>query len=109
MKPCLRTNGTTRAWFYSREDAEAFAASPANSNYHGDIAHLCVKCNLYHLSKQSWLEPRFTTADYQMLKAAGIETARALCCELCRSVQQEGEEFFILTSGALRCSKCADA
>jgi len=35
-----------------------------------DIAHLCAKCGLYHQSKESWLETRFTAADYQMLEAA---------------------------------------
>jgi hypothetical protein len=65
---------------------------------------------MYHLSKPEWLEPQFTQADYQMLEAAGIETAPvALCCDVCGSVQQDREEFFILKSGALRCSKCADA
>ena len=106
---CLRRNGTERAWFFTRQEAEHFAASPANPAYHhGDIAHQCAKCGLYHLSRLEWLEPQFTLADMQLLEDAGIETARALCCELCRSVQQDGEEFFILTSGALRCSKCAD-
>jgi hypothetical protein len=109
-KHCLRRNGTERAWFLTREEAEHFAASSANPAYHGDIAHQCAKCDLYHLSKPSWLEPQFTQADCQMLEAAGIDSApRALCCELCCSVQQDEEEFFILKRGALRCSKCAGA
>jgi hypothetical protein len=107
---CLRSGGTERAWFFNREEAEAFAVSPANTAYHGDIAVLCGKCDLYHLSKPSWLLPRFTEADCQMLKAAGIESApRALYCDGCGSVQQDGEEFFILRNGSLRCSKCVKA
>jgi hypothetical protein len=109
-KHCLRRNGTERAWFVTRQEAEQFAASPANPAYRGDITHLCAHCDHYHLSKPSWLEPQFTQADYQMLEAAGIENApRALCCDVCGSVQQDGEEFFILKSGALRCFKCANA
>ena len=105
-KRCPRGNGTEQAWFFTREEAEAFAASPGNIAYHGDFAHLCAKCDHYHLSKPSWLEPQFTQADYQMLEDAGIETApRALCCDVCGSVQQDGDEFFILPNGSLRCTK----
>ena len=107
---CLRRNGTERAWFLSREEAEQFAEDAASPVYHGDIAHHCPSCGFYHLSRPEWLEPQFTQADYQMLEAAGIESApRALSCDVCGSVQQDGEEFFILKSGALRCFKCADA
>jgi hypothetical protein len=106
---CLRSNGTPRAYFSTRQEAEAFAGNESNSAYDGDVAHLCVKCDLYHLSKPSWLEPILTQADYQMLEAAGIETARAFCCDVCGCVQSEGEEFFILRSGSLRCSKCVKA
>jgi hypothetical protein len=106
---CLRTNGTRRAWFLTRQEAERFAASPANPAYRGDIAHLCAKSDHYHLSKPSWLEPQFTQADYQMLEAAGIDSAlRALSCDVCGSVQQDGVDFFILPNGALRCSKCVE-
>jgi hypothetical protein len=54
-KHCLRRNGTERAWFLNREEAEHFAESPTNPAYHGDIAHECAKCGFYHLSKPSWL------------------------------------------------------
>jgi hypothetical protein len=56
---CKRTNGTERAWFRTREEAEAFAQHPANPAYHGDIAHLCAKCGFWHLSKISWLFPEW--------------------------------------------------
>jgi hypothetical protein len=48
--PCRRNNGTFRAHFPSREDAEAFAADSKNIDYHDDIAHLCHKCGRWHLS-----------------------------------------------------------
>ena len=50
---CKRTIGTERAWFRTREEAEAFAQLPANPAYRGDIAHLCAKCGFWHLSKIS--------------------------------------------------------
>ncbi len=52
-----RANGTLRAWFASREEAEAFAADPANwPTYLGDIAVLCLKpgCDGWHLSQPDW-------------------------------------------------------
>jgi hypothetical protein len=75
---CLRRSGTERAWFLRREEAEHFAASPANPAYLGDIAHQCAKCGFYHLSRPEWLEPKFTSADLQMLEDAGIETPHRL-------------------------------
>jgi hypothetical protein len=56
---CKRSNGTERAWFHAREEADAFAQSPANPAYHGDIAHLCAKCGFWHLSRVSWLFPEW--------------------------------------------------
>ena len=55
MTNCRRSNGTLRAWFHSREEAEAFEADPANVAYHGDVAHLCDKCGRWHLSRREWL------------------------------------------------------
>jgi hypothetical protein len=52
---CKRSNGTERAWFVTREDADAFAANPTNFRYHGDIAHFCNVCGYWHLSKLEWL------------------------------------------------------
>jgi hypothetical protein len=54
--PCKRTTGTPRAHFTTREEAEKFAADPANPNYHGDVAHLCTVCGYWHLSRLEWLE-----------------------------------------------------
>ena len=54
---CLRTNGTRRAHFQTKEAAEVFAANPANTAYHGDLAHLCLKCGAWHLSRPEWLVP----------------------------------------------------
>jgi hypothetical protein len=107
---CLRSSGTERAWFFNREEAERFAASPANPAYKGDVAHECVKCGFYHLSKPSWLEPEFTPADLHWLKGARIQaTSDRLRCTVCGCAQREGADFFILPSGALRCTACLEA
>jgi hypothetical protein len=58
---CKRSNGTERAWFHTRGEAEAFAQHPANRAYHGDIAHTCGKCGFWHLSQPSWLFPQWDT------------------------------------------------
>lgn len=55
--PCKRSNGTTRAYFQTEYEAEQFAADPANTTYHGDIAHRCAKCGWFHLSRAEWLVP----------------------------------------------------
>jgi hypothetical protein len=106
---CLRRNGTERAWFLRREEAEHFAASPANPAYHGDIAHQCAKCGFYHLSRPEWLEPKFTPADIQMLEDAGIETPPRLDehfrCRICGSVMRDRIEFLIMPDGSLRCTQ----
>jgi hypothetical protein len=57
--PCLRKSGSPRAHFLSKEEAESFAANPANTDYHGDIAHCCGKCGRWHLSRVEWLVPEF--------------------------------------------------
>jgi hypothetical protein len=51
-KHCLRANGTVRAWFETREDAEAFER--IQPNYRGDVPHLCV-CGFWHLARPAWL------------------------------------------------------
>ena len=59
-KHCVRSSGTSlRAWFRSREEAEAFAADPANPAYHGDVAHFCPVCEWFHLSRPEWLAPEW--------------------------------------------------
>ena len=98
-----------RAWFFTREEAEKFAAGPSNTVYHGDIAHQCAKCGFYHLSRPEWLEPTFTPADLQMLEDAGIETRPRLdehfrCC-ICGSVMRDGIEFLIIRDGSVRCTQ----
>ena len=52
---CKRIDGTLRAWFHTRAEAEAFEADPANVSYHGDVAHLCQHCGYWHLSRPEWL------------------------------------------------------
>jgi hypothetical protein len=52
-KVCLRSNGTERAWFSSKEEAEAFGRIAPG--YEGDIAHLCLSCGFWHLARVKWL------------------------------------------------------
>lgn len=56
MKRCRRANGTLRAWFPTRAEAETFAADPANTAYHGDVPVLCLnpRCDGWHLSQPHW-------------------------------------------------------
>jgi hypothetical protein len=58
-EPCRRRTGSYRAHFTSREAAETFASDPANPAYSGDVAHECVKCGWWHLSRIEWLVPEF--------------------------------------------------
>jgi hypothetical protein len=53
---CRRSNGTLRAWFATKDEAEAFAADPVNVHYHGDIPVLCMTpgCDGWHLSQPHW-------------------------------------------------------
>ena len=61
-EPCRRSNGSFRAHFASREDAERFAADSKNwPSYQNDIAHKCQKCLYWHLSKAHWLCPEWET------------------------------------------------
>ena len=56
-EPCRRRSGSFRAFFSTKDDAETFARDPGNTDYHGDIAHRCGKCGLWHLSRVEWLVP----------------------------------------------------
>lgn len=53
---CKRSSGTDRAWFATREAAEAFALDPANPAYHSDVVTFCSRCGFFHLSHPDWLE-----------------------------------------------------
>jgi hypothetical protein len=103
---CKRSTGTERAWFRTRQEAEAFAADPVNPAYHGDIAALCAKCDLYHLRKPEWLEPSFTTQDVNFLSECGIRDSDNLRCAACRREFQENVEFLILRDGTMVHEKC---
>ena len=48
---CKRSNGTDRAWFNSKAEAEAFAADPNHPVYFGDVAALCGRCKFWHLDR----------------------------------------------------------
>ena len=101
---CKRSTGTERAWFRTREEAEAFANDPANPAYHGDVAHLCSKCCFYHLSKPEWLEPSFSMQDVNFLSGCGIKDN--LRCAACRREFQENVEFLILRDGTMVHEEC---
>ena len=101
---CKRSTGTTRAWFRTREDAEAYAADPANPAYVGDIPALCAKCDLYHLNRPEWLEPSLSAQDLEFLSQCGIKDN--LRCAVCRGEFQENVEFLILRDGTMIHEKC---
>ncbi len=107
---CKRRNGTLRAWFPTRKNAEAFAADPANPNYHGDLAHLCAKCNWYHLSRPEWLEPELTHKDAALLGSMGIVVPEKmpgdLTCARCHVPFRVGIDFLILSDGRMVCEDC---
>lgn len=53
---CRRSNGTLRAWFHTKEEAEDFAADPVNwPTYKGDIPALCKVCGYWHLNRPEWI------------------------------------------------------
>lgn len=79
---CRRASGSLRAWFDTRDDAEAFAADSANTAYHGDVPVLCLNrnCGGWHLSQPHWPDARaaanaivnaFTNSDLDFLAAIG--------------------------------------
>lgn len=47
---CKRSSGTTRGYWFTKEDAERYASDPNHPTYHGDVAELCSRCGLWHLS-----------------------------------------------------------
>lgn len=51
---CKRPDGTDRAWFNSREEAEAFAQDPVNTAYQSDVIVFCGRCGFYHCSNPNW-------------------------------------------------------
>ncbi len=56
MSKCKRKNGTLRAAFSTKSEAEAFAADWRNVDYHADIPVQCVEpgCGQWHLSQFWW-------------------------------------------------------
>lgn len=108
---CKRSTGTERACFRTRAEAEAFAADPANPNYHGDVAHLCAKCDLYHLSRPEWLEPELTHRDAALLSSMGVAVPEMATgdfkCAQCHVQFRAGIDFLILSDGRMVCgSNC---
>src|SRR6266702_3613891 len=98
IERCKRSSGTERAWFLTREQAEAFARDPANwPTYRGDIPALCTRCNLYHLNRPEWLEPIITHQDAELLESMGIGAPARMDeyfrCKVCGTLMREGIDF----------------
>jgi hypothetical protein len=106
---CKRSAGTERAWFNSRAEAEAFAADPANPNYHGDVAHLCGWCDFYHLSRPEWLLPKLTHQDAAFLASMRVAVPEIVPgdprCAQCDVLFRTGIDFLILPDGSTICSE----
>jgi hypothetical protein len=105
---CKRPNGTERAWFNSREEAEKFARDPTNHPvYLGDIAHECHLCGSWHLSRREWLEPQLTHQDGALLEAMGIagnaKVPGDLKCAKCGVELRSGIDWFIMPDGSTVC------
>ena len=105
---CKRPSGGERAWFATREQAEAFAKDPVNwPAYRGDVPTLCALCDLYHLNRPEWLEPVLTARDAQFLEDIGAEAPKRMDeyfrCTVCGTVQRDGIEFLILEDGRMVC------
>jgi hypothetical protein len=104
---CKRPSGTERASFRTREEAEVFAADPANPGYHEDIPSLCARCDLYHLNRPEWLDPVLTHKDGALLESMGIDTpvkvSGDLRCAQCQVVFRTGIDFLILPDGKTVC------
>ncbi len=109
IRHCKRPSGTERAYFRTRTEAEAFAADPGNVHYLGDLARLCARCDLYHLSKPEWLQPVLTPRDAQFLEEIGIAAPQRMGdsfrCIMCGTVQRDGIEFLILANGDIVCNE----
>ena len=110
-QPCRRPSGTVRAYFSTREEADAFAHDPANHpTYAGDIAASCARCGYYHLNRPKWLEPQFTHQDGALLESMGIagpeKLAGGMTCARCHVAFRVNVDFLILPSGEMVCETC---
>src|SRR5258707_5394069 len=101
-------NGKERALFRTRGEAETFAADPANVNYQGDVAHLCGRCDFYHLSRPEWLLPELTHQDAAFLASMGVAVPEIvpgdLRCAQCDVPFRAGVDFLILPDGRMVCA-----
>jgi hypothetical protein len=107
--PCRRQSGSFRAYFYTREEAEAFAADPANwPTYRGDIPMLCAVCDFYHLNRPEWLLPELTHQDAALLASMGVAVQEivpgGLRCAQCDVPFRAGIDFLILPDGRMVCA-----
>jgi hypothetical protein len=93
IKHCRRSNGTLRAWFHTREEAEAFEKT--HEGYHGDLAHLCGWCGFWHLARPEWLQ----LAEY---RATVVSEIIFLFCKRCREPLRNSEEIPICTGCRVR-------
>ena len=105
---CKRPSGRERAWFRTREEAEAFATDPVNPAYHGDIPALCAKCDLYHLNRPEWLQAQLTHQDAALLESMGVSAPEKMPgdyfkCAQCSVPFRIGIDYFILPDGRMIC------
>ena len=93
--PCKRRDGTCRAYFTTKEEAEAFAHDSENHpTYLGDIAALCSRCGFWHLNH---------------LERIGLE--RRYFCVHCKNEIKRSDNgllaFEILPNGRTVCIPCS--
>jgi hypothetical protein len=66
--PCQRSDGSLRAHFRTKEEAEHFREQPENRLiYAGDVPHLCDRCSWIHLSRPEWLFPEWLAPERMMV------------------------------------------
>jgi hypothetical protein len=64
---CLRSDGSERKWFETREEAAAFRDE--HPNYFGDVVVFCGRCGFYHCSSPNWNVVRPWEIPVERLKA----------------------------------------
>jgi hypothetical protein len=94
MSRCYRRDGSLRAFWFSRKEAEAFVADPRNVSYQGDIVTgPCPSCGAWHASRPEWL----------LNTNVSLEDDPIRCC-VCTEIMDSN--FLILTDGTAVHEKC---
>jgi len=96
-EPCKTREGSYRASFATKEEAEWFASDPNNhATYLGDVAVLCTDCGWYHLDRSEWLR---------------LELEPQYFCVKCKNEIKRSTdgslEFNILANGQTCCIPCS--